>query len=47
MKLTNEQLERYSRNIILFGGKGQKKLLAGKVLVIGAGQEFLLSLAAK
>lgn len=37
MKLTNEQLERYSRNIILFGGKGQKKLLAGKVLVIGAG----------
>jgi molybdopterin/thiamine biosynthesis adenylyltransferase len=37
VKLTNEQLERYSRNIILFGGKGQKKLLAGKVLVIGAG----------
>lgn len=37
MKLTNEQLERYSRNIILFGGKGQKKLLSGKVLVIGAG----------
>lgn len=37
MKLTNEQLERYSRNIILFGGKGQKKLLDGKVLVIGAG----------
>lgn len=39
MKLTNEQLERYSRHIILneIGGKGQKKLLASKVLIIGAG----------
>lgn len=39
MKLTNEQLERYSRNIIVpqIGGKGQKKLLESKVLVIGAG----------
>ena len=37
--LTNEQLERYSRHILLqqVGGKGQKKLLAGKVLVIGTG----------
>ena len=39
MKLTNEQLERYSRHIILneIGGKGQKKLLESKVLIIGAG----------
>lgn len=37
--LTNEQLERYSRHIILkqVGGKGQEKLLGGKVLVIGTG----------
>lgn len=36
---TEEQLERYSRHIILkeVGGKGQKKLLDGKVLIIGAG----------
>jgi molybdopterin-synthase adenylyltransferase len=36
---TDEQIERYSRHIILkeVGGKGQKKLLAGKVLIIGAG----------
>jgi len=39
MKLTNEQIERYSRQIILkeIGGKGQEKLLNSKVLVIGAG----------
>lgn len=39
MKLTNEQIERYSRQIILkeVGGKGQEKLLNSKVLVIGAG----------
>ena len=39
MNLTNEQLERYSRHIILkeVGGKGQKKLLSSKVLVIGTG----------
>jgi molybdopterin/thiamine biosynthesis adenylyltransferase len=39
MAFTNEQLERYSRNIILkeIGVKGQKKLLSGKVLIIGAG----------
>ncbi len=36
---SNEQLERYSRHIILkeVGVKGQKKLLEGKVLIIGAG----------
>ena len=36
---TREQLERYSRHILLneVGGKGQKKLLAGKVLVVGTG----------
>ena len=39
MAFTNEQLERYSRHIILkeVGAKGQKKLLNAKVLVIGAG----------
>ena len=39
MALTNEQLERYSRHIILkdVGVKGQKKLLEAKVLIIGAG----------
>ena len=39
MALTNEQLERYSRHIILkeVGLKGQKKLLDAKVLIIGAG----------
>jgi len=39
MALTNEQLERYSRHIILseVGAKGQKKLLDAKVLIIGAG----------
>lgn len=36
---TNEQLERYSRHIILtdVGVKGQKKLMESKVLIIGAG----------
>lgn len=39
MNLTEEQIERYSRHIILpeVGGKGQAKLLAGKVLIVGAG----------
>lgn len=39
MAFTNEQLERYSRHIILkeVGVKGQKKLLGGSVLIIGAG----------
>lgn len=39
MAFTNEQLERYSRHIILkeVGVKGQKKLMNSKVLIIGAG----------
>ena len=39
MALTDEQIERYSRHIILkeIGVKGQKKLLEAKVLIIGAG----------
>lgn len=39
MQLTNEQLERYSRHIILekIGGKGQKKILSAKILIIGTG----------
>ena len=39
MAFTDEQLERYSRHIILkeIGVRGQKKLLNGKVLIIGAG----------
>lgn len=39
MKLTEEQINRYSRHILLkeVGGKGQQKLLNGRVLVIGAG----------
>jgi len=37
--LTEEQIERYSRHIILkeVGGKGQQKLLNSKILLIGAG----------
>ena len=37
--LTDEQIERYSRHIMLkeVGGKGQKKLLNGRVMIIGAG----------
>ncbi len=39
MALTDTQLERYARHIILpeIGGLGQQKLCAAKVLVIGAG----------
>ena len=39
MALSNEQIERYSRHIILkeVGAKGQKKLLNARVLIIGAG----------
>jgi len=39
MEFTEQQIERYSRHIILpeVGGKGQKKLAAAKVLIIGAG----------
>lgn len=37
--LTEDQIQRYSRHIMLkeVGGKGQKKLLESKVLIIGAG----------
>jgi molybdopterin/thiamine biosynthesis adenylyltransferase len=39
VKFTNEQLERYSRNMILkeVGVKGQEKLMQSKVLIIGTG----------
>ena len=38
-EFSDEQIERYSRHIILphVGGKGQKKLLSSKVLTIGTG----------
>jgi len=38
-EFTEDQLQRYSRHIILpeVGGKGQKKLLAAKVFIVGAG----------
>ncbi len=39
MPFTDEELERYSRHIILkeIGVKGQKKIMNGSVLIIGAG----------
>lgn len=39
MSFSNDQLQRYSRHIILkeVGVKGQQKLMKGKVLIIGAG----------
>ena len=39
MSLTEQQIERYSRQIILeeIGGAGQEKLLSSKVLIVGAG----------
>lgn len=39
MELTNREIARYSRQIILpgVGMKGQKKLKASSVLVVGAG----------
>lgn len=39
MKLSDEDVERYARHIVLreIGGAGQAKLLASRVLVIGAG----------
>ncbi len=39
MNLTESQIERYSRHIILpeVGGRGQEILLAGKVLLVGVG----------
>ncbi|MBN1507522.1 MAG: molybdopterin-synthase adenylyltransferase MoeB [Sedimentisphaerales bacterium] len=39
MSLSEQQIERYSRNILLqeIGGNGQEKLLASRVLIIGVG----------
>src|ERR1700721_2415012 len=39
MKLSGEEIERYSRQIILrgVGGPGQQKVKAARVLVVGAG----------
>ena len=39
MRLTDEQIDRYARHIILkeVGGAGQQKLLNTRVLVVGAG----------
>ena len=39
MSLTEDQMKRYSRHIILeqVGGAGQQKLLSSKVLIVGAG----------
>ncbi|MFP4004043.1 MAG: HesA/MoeB/ThiF family protein [Alphaproteobacteria bacterium] len=51
MELTDDQLDRYARHIVLheIGGPGQQKLLRARVLVIGAGglgSPVLLYLAA-
>lgn len=39
MSLSDDQVERYARHIVLrdVGGAGQQKLLASKVLIVGAG----------
>ncbi len=39
MEFTDEQIHRYSRHIILpeVGGKGQKRILQSRVLIVGAG----------
>lgn len=39
MELSEEQLQRYSRHIILsdVGGKGQRKIFEARVLIVGAG----------
>src|SRR5580698_4528092 len=39
MSLSDEEIERYARHIVLreVGGPGQAKLLAARVLVVGAG----------
>jgi adenylyltransferase/sulfurtransferase len=51
MNLSDDQLDRYARHIVLreVGGSGQKKLLQSKVLIVGAGglgSPLLLYLAA-
>jgi adenylyltransferase/sulfurtransferase len=51
MRLSDEELERYARHIVLreVGGPGQARLKAGRVLVVGAGglgSPLLLYLAA-
>ena len=39
MEFTEQQINRYSRHILLpeVGGKGQKKIVQAKVLIVGAG----------
>ena len=39
MSLSDQQLDRYARHIVLkeIGGEGQKRLLGAHVVVIGAG----------
>lgn len=39
MEFTDDQIERYSRHIILpeVGGSGQQKMLESKILLLGAG----------
>ena len=39
MDLTDEQIDRYARHIVLkeVGGAGQQALLAARVLIVGAG----------
>ncbi|MHC4861382.1 MAG: HesA/MoeB/ThiF family protein, partial [Planctomycetota bacterium] len=39
MPLSEDQIQRYSRSILLpgVGGRGQERLLASRALVIGAG----------
>src|SRR5262249_58746012 len=39
MEFTEEQINRYSRHILLpeVGGKGQKKLAKARILIVGAG----------
>ena len=39
MSLTDDQVERYARHLILreVGGPGQKRLIDARVLIIGAG----------
>ena len=46
MEFSEEQFHRYARHLILdeVGDEGQEKLLAAKVLVVGAGPAGLASL---